>query len=796
MNLSKIKAYAPKARRDFIEAITFRAAQYGITEHTIEPVQEQGDVVIIGGNSFPIKVAEQRKGLEARIKSSSFEQTMEAIASTWFNRFSAIRFMEVHGYMDHGFRVLSHPDAEKKIPEILEQAQHVNFPGLDQDKVISLKLDGTKESELYRMIIIAQCNALHSSMPFLFERLNDETELLLPDNLLHSDSLIRQMVEAIDEDDWQEIEIIGWLYQFYISDKKAEVIGKVVKPEDIPAATQLFTPKWIVQYMVQNSLGHKWMATYPDSQLKEKMDYYIEPAEQTEEAQHQLTEITYTELNPEEITLMDPACGSGHILVEAYDLFKKIYTERGYRHREIPILILEKNLFGLDIDDSAAQLSAFALLMTARADDHRILDKKPKMNVIAIQSSEGLDAQELIDSLKVTSESVSISELINLFQDAKTFGSLIQVPKSLVTDLPQLQAVVRQGSKGNFLKFRASEELMPLVTQAELLATKYDCVVANPPYMAGKYLASALKIFVNAQYDGFEKDLFSAFMIRNLEFSKNDGHLGFMSPFVWMFLSTHEKLRIQFIKNNTLTTLIQLEYSGFDGATVPICTFTINKHHTQGYTGSFVRLSDFRGAKNQGPKTIEALRNKECSWFHCSKPDNFQKIPGSPISYWVSDIVRETFDNACISDIANPTGGMTTGNNDLFLRRWSEVSISKIGFNLASREEAVTSQKTWFPYNKGGKFRKWYGNNEFIVNWGNDGVDIISSGRAFPRSKSHYFQRSITWSATSSSYFGVRHSDRGFIFDAKGSSCFASGESHYSLLGLLCSKQVKFFRNY
>jgi len=372
MNRNTLKQYAPQARRDFIAAVTDRAAYYGLTRDTIAPIIAQGDVVIIAGKPLPRCVAAKRNRLEERITRQGFEQTMEAMAYTWFNRFAAIRFMELHGYLDHGYRVLSNPDPEKSTPEILEHAEHVDLPGLDQTEVIDLKLDGTREAELYRMLLIAQCNALHVALPFLFERIDDETELLLPDNLLHSDSLIRKLVKAIDEKDWQEVEIIGWLYQFYISEKKDQVIGKVVKSEDIPAATQLFTPNWIVKYLVQNSLGKQWMATYPNSPLREDMEYYIEPAEQTPEVQAQLKAITPDSLNPEELTLLDPACGSGHILAEAYDLFKAIYQERGYQARHIPSLILQKNLFGLEIDDRAAQLAAFALMMKARADDRRI----------------------------------------------------------------------------------------------------------------------------------------------------------------------------------------------------------------------------------------------------------------------------------------------------------------------------------------------------------------------------------------------------------------------------------------
>ncbi|HUP80282.1 MAG TPA: BREX-1 system adenine-specific DNA-methyltransferase PglX, partial [Pirellula sp.] len=410
MNRTKLKNYAPQARKDFIQAVTAKAAQYGLTAAKIEPMTEKGDVVLISGKPFPKALGDKRKRLEDRIKKNGFDQTMEAMAYTWFNRLVAVRYMELHGYLDHGYRVLSNrpttdnTDSSKSVssvtsvvpaPEILQQAQYVDLPGLDQKKVIELKLDGTKEEELYRLLLTAQFNALSKAMPFLFEKIDDETELLLPDSLLNSDSLIRKLVTEIDEEDWKEVEIIGWLYQFYISDKKDEVIGKVVKSEDIPAATQLFTPNWIVKYLVQNTIGRQWLATYPQSSLRSKMEYYIEPAEQTPEVQEQLKAITPTSLNPEELTLLDPACGSGHILVEAYDLFKAIYEERGYRSKDIPALILQKNLFGLEIDDRAAQLAAFALMMKARADYPRIFDIEAQPNVVSFVESKGLDAEEI-----------------------------------------------------------------------------------------------------------------------------------------------------------------------------------------------------------------------------------------------------------------------------------------------------------------------------------------------------------------------------------------------------------------
>ena len=543
MNRNKLKTYAPKARRDFILAVTEQAAKVGIAKDNIEPVEVTGDVAVIGGRAFPRKMAEQRRKLESRIGLFGFDQVMEGVAYTWFNRFAAIRYMEVHEYLDHGYRVLSHP-AGNDAPEILEQAEHVGLHGLDREKIIDFKLDGTKDAELYRMLLIAQCNALHEAMPFLFERIDDEIELLLPDNLLHSDSLIRQLVNEIDEADWQEIEIIGWLYQFYISEKKDQVIGKVVKSEDIPAATQLFTPNWIVKYMVQNSLGHQWMATYPASSLKEGMEYYIEPAEQTPEVQAQLAGITPKELNPEELTLLDPAAGSGHILVEAYDLLKQIYLERGYRLKGTPRLILEKNLYGLDIDDRAAQMAGFALLMKARADDRRILSNPVNMNVMAIQSSKGLDAADIAKHLlpsgryelvasddllpdtfaqptlaaNATSEvkAGTIESLINLFEDAKTFGSLITVPEKIRQALPALGQLLDQPSTGDLLQRQMREHavtaIRPLLAQANMLGRQYDFVVANPPYMGSKFYNNALKTFVLQNYKISKGDMYTCFI--------------------------------------------------------------------------------------------------------------------------------------------------------------------------------------------------------------------------------------------------------------------------------------------
>ena len=516
MNRAALKTYAPQARKDFIQAIADRAAFYGITAEKTEPIKIRGDVVVILGREHSKAVASKRMLLEERINQIGFAQTIEAIAYSWFNRFVALRYMELHGYLDHGYRVLSHPEG-KNFPENLEHAEHLDLPNLDKNTVIDLKLAGNKENELYRMILLAQCNALHQAMPFLFERIDDETELLLPENLLNSDSLIRKLVNGIEEADWDKVEILGWLYQYYISDKKDEVIGSVVASEDIPAATQLFTPNWIVKYLVQNTLGRQWLATYPDSALRTQMEYYIEPAEQEPEVLKQLKEITPTSLNPEEITFLDPACGSGHILVEAYDLFKAIYQERGYRSKDIPALILQKNLYGFEIDDRASQLAMFALTMKAREDDRNLFQSQKgesaiQPNILCFVESKDLNPENITAELNANISGIGkgdipepdIVELIALFEHAKTFGSLIQIPEEVVSKLPAIEERLKKVEGSGDLSWMGLRRLQPLIQQATMLSQKYDAVVANPPYMGNKYLSPTLKVYLKKHYLGFE----------------------------------------------------------------------------------------------------------------------------------------------------------------------------------------------------------------------------------------------------------------------------------------------------
>lgn len=837
MNRTKLKNYAPKARREFIQAVTDRAAFYGLKEErgslVVLPTAEHSDGVVIGGKVFSRKIADQRRSLEGRLLQHGFSQTMEALAYTWFNRLIAIRYMELHGHLDHGYRVLSHPDG-KPVPEILEHAEHVDLPGLDKQKVIELKIDGTKDAELYRLLLIAQCNALRDAMPFLFERIDDETELLLPVNLLHSDSLIRNLVSEIDEEDWQEVEILGWLYESYISERHEAIIGRVVASEDIPAATQRFTPKWIVRYLVQNTLGRLWLATYPHSTLRQQMKYYIEPAEQTTDVQDQLRSITPTNLNPEELTFLDPACGSAHILVEAYELFKLIYQERGYRAKDIPTLILTKNLFGLEIDDRAAQLAAFALLMKARADDRRLFhaDNKVQPNVVALQETKGLSAKEitaflnepvLIEPMPPSAQlfedegglfskarmsaagdlaQADIAALIDLFEDAKTFGALIQVSPKLAAKLRDIEQrvklVARYGAGFNRLY---AGNFLPFVEQAKLLACNFDCVVANPPYMGSKYYVGRLKQFVKGHYKGARGDLYACFIERNASLAKPNGFVGMITIPNWMFLSSFEDVRKTLFENQTFDTFIH-NGRGVFGSDFGSCSFVFRNYNLPTYRGTFRRLFDKQGS---------VASNEELEGRFSTSPDytpsnaDFAKISGSPVAYWASDNVRMAFvEGVALGTIASPKIGMRTGDNERFLRQWHEVPIHKISFGCGSAAEALLQGAKWLPYNKGGEYRKWYGNNSFVVNWENDGQEIKQATReAYPElgdnlgwkisNESFYFRPCATWTATSASFFGVRYTEKGFLFDVKGSCCFSTDELLPIVLALLTTKQVSYF---
>lgn len=643
MNRTAVQKYAPAARRDFIQAVTARAHALGITEKDSLPAQISGDVAIIGGQAFPRAFALQRQKLVEDVARRGFEQVMEEAAYTWFNRFVALRFMELRGWLACGCMVLG-SESSTGLPAILDHLADLDdtvFPAEVLARARELRLAGDREEELYHLLLIAQCNALHACLPLLFEKVSDTSELLLPDNLLYSDSVIRRLVREIPDKDWESVEIIGWLYQFYISEKKAAVIGKTVKTEDIPAATQLFTPNWIVQYMVQNTLGRQWLAATPDSSLREHMPYYIEPAAQEDGVREALAAATPTGLEPEQLTLLDPACGSGHILVEAYNIFKRIYQERGYRSRRIPRLILENNLFGLDIDPRAAQLTQFVLLMLARKDDSRILEDPPAMHVMALHTSRlwqdqaarkaladcllqdlpaNGDARQLslLDARSSTADAgdlyQALDALLRLFAQADAFGSLLRVPDSLRRALPDLRCCLENArDTGSELCRAQAEALEPLLRQAELLSRTYDCVVANPPYMGGKGQNTALKTFAKDQYPDSKADLFAMFIERNLEAASPAGRVGMVTMQSWMFLSSFEALREKLLTQHTLLTMLHLGAHGFDsigGEVVQTTAFTLARQHFPGYRGCFYRLVDGASEEEKRQLFFSAQRDR------------------------------------------------------------------------------------------------------------------------------------------------------------------------------------------
>ncbi|ACC83962.1 BREX-1 system adenine-specific DNA-methyltransferase PglX [Nostoc punctiforme] len=791
MNRTAIKNFAIWARRYLREQVKARAAQFGITHKSITEPQTVAGGLLVAGQTLNTTEANQYHQLRNRLQdltlSSSQSQAVDAlideIAYTWFNRLAALRFMEVNGYIG---RVLSSSDPNLVDPDLLRDASSIaemgDLPGLDLDTLNEWRSfanrDPNPDEFLYRRLLLAQCKALAEGIPALFDPRQNYQALFLPGNLLNQDSIVRRLVKEIPEEDWQNIEVVGWLYQFYISERKDEVIGakSKVAAADIPAATQLFTPHWIVRYMVENSLGRLWLEAHPESRLREYMPYYLENPNDNGEGEKPQA------LTPQELTVIDPACGSGHILVYAFDLLFEIYKEQGYLERDIPALVLTHNLYGLDIDERAAQLASFAVLMKARAKNSRILRKSLALNITAVRPTH---SQTLPPATELNAE--DWQPLIEAFKDADNLGSLITTP---AFDGEKLKWQLNNLEASDSLFRECVTALQALLLQAELLRNKYWVVVANPPYMGSKSLNDVLRSFANQNYPDSKSDAFSIFIERFLNMSLQNGFIGLMTPFTWMFLSSYEKLRRRILSENTITSLIRPEYHAFfDSAYVPICTFTILNKALPEYQGTFIDLNQFYGANLQPIKVLEAIKNPGCGYLYYSNSVDFARTPGSVIAYWLSEKLLNIFENAeSLGNVFESKQGLSTANNDRFLRLWFEVNLNDSGFGLCSREEAKFSGKRWFPYNKGGEFRKWYGNQEFVINWNNDGEEIDSfRPKAVIRNSSYYFKPSVTWSLVSSSYFGVRYSGKGFIFDSAGSSAFCQSDMIFSLTGFLCS---------
>jgi type II restriction/modification system DNA methylase subunit YeeA len=746
--------------------------------------------------------------------SDTKDQVIERVAYIWFNRFCALRFMDVNRYNRVG--IVSPADPGQFQPEILAEAKmgHVDeemVPEKIRQQIFAL-LGGTAPSqdpqaEAYRLLVVAACNDYHKAMPYLFERIADYTELLMPDDLLSGNSILAYTREAMTPNICQDVEVIGWLYQFYISEKKDKVFddlkkNKKITPENIPAATQLFTPHWIVRYLVENSLGRLWMLNRPDSKIFQNMKdlgkecYYIEPSE---------PEIDFLRINkPEDLKLCDPACGSGHMLVYAFDLLFAIYEEEGVDPSEIPEKILTHNLFGIEIDERAGELAAFALTMKARAKQRRFFRKPVQPNICVLQAIhfDETEINEYMDFVGQDIFTLGLKTTLSQFEEADNFGSLIR-PE--VTNVQGMLEILNTKDLSSHLFYSLTHaKVLQVLKQADYLSPKYHVVIANPPYIGGRNMNPALKSYLVKNFEDSKSDMFSASVHRFIELCLSNAFVGIMSPNVWMFLTSYEKFRKSIILKNSLISLVELPLTGFKGATVQICAYLLQRSNLTKSDPVFIRLVDYnKSSDDMEILTIDAIKDIDCQYRYTLPRSTFlnqlKAIPGQPIAYWAPYELRLAFEKMVpLGDIAEPVSGMFTTNNDLFLRHWHEVSWEKVNIDAITQSDANKSGARWFPYNKGGSYRKWYGNCEWVVNFENNGKTICdyidnapgakvkSNGRIVNRDK--YFKKSITWTSTSSSYFGVRHSDSGFIFDIKGSSCFSTDNLHLPILGFLASK--------
>lgn len=752
MDTKALEKFCPWARLELIDAVDMRCKQFALDDDGRGAYPLGSDTIngITGGKALTAQEKSQRDALYADIECEGYAAFCEQQAYRWFNRFAAIRYMELHGFLPNGVRMLSAPDGSFS-PECLRTVDSLNLPGLDAQVTFDLAMAGDDEN-LFRHIIVAQMNELADCLPTIFGPVSSADELTLPGNLLmrNEHNTLQHLVEDIPEDAWGNVEILGWMYQFYNSELKDAFFKSKRKASvaDLAPATQLFTPDWIVRYMVENSLGRLWMLNNPNSSLHEHMAYYIEP-----DADH---EDFIRIAGPEDIAFCDPTCGSGHILVCAFDLLMQMYLERGYREREIPELILTENLAGLEIDERAAQYASLQLAMVAREHDRRFFGRGVVADIQALQSVD-------IDEDNLPSTLIDKKDLVEALTHLSEIGSLFTPD---VADLAALDAALVELSGGDIFSSRARDQIELAKQQCEALARTFDVVVANPPYMGSSSFNPFMNKWIKSNYPDCKSDLFAAFIDRIATLCRNNGEAGIMSPFVWMFIGSYEKLRNKLIDEKTLTSLIQLEYSGFAGATVPICTFTYHNSHINGYTGGYVRLSDFVGATVQGPKALEAIQNPDCGWFYRADASTFHDIPGSPIAYWASQAIHKAFSGAKqVNDSFDLQSGLTTGDNALFMRSWWEVSGANLSLTSLSSVESAESGCRWFPCNKGGGFRKWYGNNEAVIDWKDSGHALKTSklkGTAVG-DDSYYFASCLTWGRITSSKFSIRKSPQGFV---------------------------------
>ncbi|WP_455794755.1 BREX-1 system adenine-specific DNA-methyltransferase PglX [Clostridium butyricum] len=816
MDKNKIKSFAVWARRKMIESVTEKAERIGITKDKIQEVEQVQGGFKLGEETFYLSI-KHRNALIHEIDEKGFEEVMEEVAYTWFNRFMGLRYMEVNDYLPSGIRILSssvegkiEPDVLSKVSDIIEE---LNLNG----EVIYNLLDSGNTSDrenAYRIILVKQCNELGKIIPQMFEKISDYTELLLPDNLLEEGSVIRRMVEDIEESDWkEEVEIIGWMYQYYISEKKDEVFAALKKnvkitKENIPAATQLFTPKWIVKYMVENSLGRLWLEGHPNAELQSEWKYYLEEADQEAEVEEELLKIReeHSKLTPEDIKVLDPCMGSGHILVYAFDVLYEIYKTAGYSEREIPKLILKNNLYGLDIDDRAAQLASFALIMKARHYNRRLFREIERehleLNLCSIQESNEI-TDEAIDYFANGNEELKndVKYLVDVFIDAKEYGSILEVKAvNFYAIKMRLKEVVEDNFMFGDYRNIVLDYLPVLIKQGEIMSRSYEVCVTNPPYMGNKGINDKLtkclkKNFVNSQID-----MFSVFIEKVSEYTSDMGFISLITMESWMFLQSFEKMRINFIKNRSIVNMIHMPYLGKGGTSLGInfgtASFIARNKKVSKYNGKYQYIcyydTDIQGIPKVFPVVNErySSKNMEC----------FGSIPGCPIAYWTSKNIEIAFKSGNeLSKSAEPKQGLSTTDNNRFVRFWFEVDNNSIRYKIENCNDTNECDEKWYPFNKGGEYRKWYGNRYYIVNYKNNGKEIKSNVlKKYPylktpdfvvKNSKYYFKRCISWSKVTSGNFSLRYFENGFIFSDAGMAIFCDDINDLMyFLGLLNSK--------
>lgn len=776
MNKSAIQKFAIWARTELIAQVSQKAYQYGITEEGYG----EADAVTVSGHALSSEEAKQRRELVAQIRQKGYTQVMEEVAYTWFNRFIALRFMEVNNYLPSHIRVFSDSTGAFK-PEILSEALHLDLPGLDKDKVAAY-IENNQTEDLYRYLLLTQCNALNEALPRMFEKMGGYTELLFPNNILKADSVLGCMVTDIPEEDWtDQVQIIGWLYQYYNSELKDETFALLKKnvkitKERIPSATQLFTPDWIVRYMVENSLGRLWIEGHPDDELKSGWKYFLDEAEQEPEVQAQLDKIhaEYATLKPQDIKLIDPCMGSGHILVYAFDVLIQIYKKYGVSERDAAQSILQNNLYGLDIDERAAQLAYFAVMMKARQYDRRIFSRGIQPHVYAIAESNDIDAYTR-DYFANNDPKLkaALNSIINDLRDAKEYGSILTV---VPVDFAALYARVEEIQNDiSLYRESALNTILPLIQVAEVLAQQYDVVVTNPPYMGSSNMDARLSEFVKKHYPDSKSDLFAVFIERCGQMTGKNHYQAMITQHAWMFLSSFEKLRAKLLLKDTVNMahLGPRAFEEIGGEVVQTTSFVLRRSHIQGYQGTYCRLIE---PTTQLGKEEMFLAGEN---RYTAQQSNFSKIPGSPVAYWVSEKMISAMGKSAIYEVSYSPSQNITGNNERFLRKHWELAQSKFG------------KDSWIFYAKGGEFRRWWGNLIEIVNWTPEARHIYQYGDGTHASQiiksDFWYKTGITWGIIAQTSFRVL--PKYATFDKQGSSIFVKDELDYlKILGFLNTK--------